>query len=140
MKSEISVTFCIASFEFDPDKITAETGVIPTKIARIGEPIIFPAAKVQPRINRKYKDNRWQVESQADPAGKLEAHLMSLMKQLEPGWSTLVELGNQYGATFSCVVWDYNDARPEIYFDPSIIKRAAELNAGIEVIVYAIDD
>jgi hypothetical protein len=134
MKYEISVTFCIASFEFDPNEITAKTGVIPTHIARIGEPV--SAAAIKPSIKAKIKDNRWEVKSELAPSAELEAHLRSLIKRLQPGWSALVELGTQYGAMFTCVVWDYNDERPAIYFDRSIIKCATELNAGIEVIVY----
>ena len=135
MKSEIYVTFCIASFESDPNEITAKTGVIPTHIARIGEPI-SAAAKVKSSVHAKIKDNIWEVKSELDPSAELEAHLKGLIKRLQPGWPALVELGNQYGAMFTCVVWDYSNERPAICFDESIIKCAAELNAGIEVIVY----
>ncbi len=135
MTSEIYVTFCIASFEFEPNEITAKTGVIPTRMARIGEPI-SAAAKVKSPVNAKIKATRWEVKSELDPSAELEAHFMSLIKRLQPGWSALVELGTQYGAMFTCVVWDYNNERPAIYFAQSIIKCATELNAGIEVIVY----
>ncbi len=138
MRSEIYVTFRIASFEFDPNEITAKTGVIPTHIARTGE--LIAASAIKPSIKVKNKDNRWEVKSGLDPSTELEAHLRSLIKRLQPGWSALVELGAQYGAIFSCVVWDYNDARAAICFDQSIIKCAAELNADIEVIVYALTE
>jgi hypothetical protein len=45
-----------------------------------------------------------------------------------------------YGGMFTCVIWDYNDARPAIYFDQKTIKAIAELNAEIQVSVYAMSE
>jgi Domain of unknown function (DUF4279) len=132
----IDIDYCIEGFAFDPDEITQRTGIKPSKVARAGEPVPW-ASKIKSETIPKIKFSRWELQSNLDSSVDVEEQIRVLIQRLQPAWSEFVNLGKEYDGIFTCVIWDYSDARPAIYFDKDIIKFAAELNALIQVSVYS---
>jgi hypothetical protein len=133
----IDIDYCIEGFAFDPNEITKRTGIEPSNIARAGEPVSW-ASKIKSGSIPKIKFSRWELQSNLDPLTDVEDQMRTLIQRLQAAWPEFIKLGNEYDAIFTCIIWDYSDARPAIYFDKDIVKSAAELNALIQVTVYSI--
>ncbi len=125
MRSEIYVTSWLSGFDADPAEITAIVGIEPSDIRR--------------RVERpQVKENEGSVHSGLGPEADLPTQVASLLGRLEPAWQSLFELGPRYDAGIVCVVRSHGGDRPAIWFDSDIVKRAAELNACIDVDLYAL--
>jgi hypothetical protein len=128
MEFEISVLFELRGSELEPEKITALLGIIPTKTWRVND-------LVHPKAGVRRKSNGWSLKSQLDKSAELDEHIKSIFEELQPSWQSLVEICKQYDALISCAVYRYQQI-PAIDLDKDIVKKAAELNAGIDVDVY----
>jgi hypothetical protein len=128
MEFEISVLFELRGSELEPEKITALLGIIPTKSWRVND-------LVHPKAGVRRKSNGWSLKSQLDKSAELDEHIKSIFEELQPSWQSLVEICKQYDALISCAVYRYQQI-PAIDLDKDIVKKAAELNAGIDVDVY----
>jgi hypothetical protein len=128
MEFEISVSFELKGSELEPEKITALLGIIPTKIWRVND-------LVHPKAGVRRKSNGWSLKSNLDQSADLDEHIKSIFEELQPSWQSLVEICKQYDALISCAVYRYQQI-PAIDLDKDIVKKAAELNAGIDVDVY----
>jgi uncharacterized protein DUF4279 len=134
MYSEVYAEFNLFGLDMDPDQVTALVGISPSKTWRLGDPIGPP-----PLILR-YKNNGWRLKSELPLSLDLEEHVKSVIDQLQPSWAAFVELGTRYSAEISCVVKSYGGDRPPISFNEAVVKRAAELNAAIDIDLYIFDD
>ena len=139
-KYEIRVSYGIDAFEFDPDEITSITGLKPSKVLRAGEPVSWAKKIKSGRVIPQVKYNSWELKSELEPLTDLDEHIRVLIQRLKPSWSEFVKLGAQYCGMFTCIVWDYSDARPAIFFDQDIVKDIAEINAGIKVSVHTLNE
>jgi hypothetical protein len=128
MEFEISVLFELRGSELEPEKITALLGIIPTKTWRVND-------LVHPKAGVRRKSNGWSLKSQLDKSAELDEHIKWIFEELQPSWQSLVEICKQYDALISCAVYRYQQI-PAIDLDKDIVKKAAELNAGIDVDVY----
>jgi len=128
MEFEISVSFELKGSELEPEKITALLGIIPTKTWRVND-------LVHPKAGVRRKSNGWSLKSQLDKSAELDEHIKSIFEELQPSWQSLVEICKQYDALISCAVYRYQQI-PAIDLDKDIVKKAAELNAGIDVDIY----
>jgi len=128
MGFEISVLFELRGSELEPEKITALLGIIPTKTWRVND-------LVHPKAGVRRKSNGWSLKSQLDKSAELDEHIKSIFEELQPSWQSLVEICKQYDALISCAVYGYQQI-PAIDLDKDIVRKAAELNAGIDVDVY----
>ncbi len=128
MEFEISVSFELRGSELEPEKITALLGIIPTKSWRVND-------LVHPKAGVRRKSNGWSLKSQLDKSAELDEHIKSIFEELQPSWQSLVEICKQYDALISCAVYRYKQI-PAIDLDKDIVRKAAELNAGIDVDVY----
>jgi hypothetical protein len=133
MKSELSASFMLLGQEFDPAQVTAWVGLTPSRTWRIGD-------LVQPPAILRHKRNGWVLDSTLPASADLEEHVKSVLERLQPSWAVLVELALQYDTVISCVVYSYGGDRPAMHFDKDIVKRAAELNAAIDIDLYIFDD
>lgn len=129
MRSDVYAALKITDPELDPDEVTAYLGMAPSKTWRVGDPVI-PGAKL------REKANGWLLKSGLPLAAPLEEHIRSLMELLQPVWPALVELCNKRHAEIYCVVYSYGGDRPGIFFDRDAVRRAADLNADIDVDLY----
>ena len=128
MEFEISVDLELRGSELEPEKITALLGIIPTKTWRVKD-------LVHPKAGVRRKSNGWSIKSQLDKSAELDEHIKSIFEELQPSWQSLVEICKQYDALISCAVYRYQQI-PAIDLDKDIVKKAAELNAGIDVDIY----
>jgi hypothetical protein len=131
MESKIYAYFLLCYFECDPEEITKIVGVSPTDVWRIGD-------KITNRSTLKRKENGWRLKSNLEQTSDLDAHIKNVLERLKPGWGKLRELGLQYYAEISCVIYCYDPQSPVIHFDKEIIKAAIELNAEIDVDYYSL--
>jgi Domain of unknown function (DUF4279) len=138
-KYRVDVDYSIEGFEFDPEEITLITGIEPSKVTRAGESVSWES-KIRTGSVPKVKFNLWELKSDLDSLTEVNEQVSGLIQQLKPSWSEFVKLGDRYGGMFTCVIWDYSDARPAIYFDQTTVKAIAELNAEIQVSVYALEE
>ncbi|HLO89414.1 MAG TPA: DUF4279 domain-containing protein, partial [Nostocaceae cyanobacterium] len=130
-ESEIYAYFLLCYFECDPEEITKIVGVSPTDVWRIGD-------KITNRSTLKRKKNGWRLKSNLEQTADLDAHIRNVLERLKPGWEKLRELGLQYYAEISCVIYNYEAQVPVMHFDKEIIKAAAELNAEIDIDYYSL--
>lgn len=129
MESETDAVFTLTGSDLDPDRVTALTGVQPSRTWRTGE-LITERAIV------RYKNNGWTLRSNV--SGDLNEEISDVLDLLQPAWSQFVALSSRSYAEIACVVYSYGGARPPIHFDRDIVRRAAELNAAIDVDLYVL--
>ena len=135
--NKIYAYFRLSGVDFDPDEITAKVGIEPTQTWKTGDLVIRPKGR---RVTRKF--SIWEVKSKLDPLGELDPtevldlHVESVFEQLEPGWESLVKICPDYDALICGVIYAYTDM-PAISLTKENIKKISELNAGIDIDVYA---
>lgn len=135
----VSVRFQLAGFPYDPEEVTAATGVAPTKTWRRGDVVAETPRGVQRR-----RRNTWIVESDVpagadtDPGRALDLHLASVLDRLAPGAETLSRLGAEHDAAVLCTVAITGSTVPTISFDRATIRQVASLNAALDVDVYVL--
>jgi hypothetical protein len=126
MESEVYAYFLLIGVDFQPDEITAQVGITPTKTWTKGD-LRLPGAVV------RHQENGWMVLSKLDRSADLEEHIKSVLEQLQPSWDILQKLCLLHSAEFACVVYSYGGDRPAIHFDREVIKQVNELNSTIDV-------
>lgn len=135
--NKIYAYFQLSGVALDPDEITAKVGIEPTQTWKTGDLVIRPKGR---RVTRKF--SIWEVKSKLDPLGELDPtevldlHVESVFEQLEPGWESLVKICPDYDALICGVIYAYTDM-PAISLTKENIKKISELNAGIDIDVYA---
>jgi len=122
MESEISASFTLTGVDFEPEKITAKVGIIPTKIWKVGD-LINPKAIV------RRKHNGWSIKSKLQNLNNINDHIKSVFEQLQPGWLPLIDICKRHFTEINCVIYVKGDERPAIHFDKDIVDKAATVNA-----------
>lgn len=132
MPFEISASFNLTGLDFDPQNITDKLGIIPTKTWKIGD-------LVHPKATLKRQHNGWVINSKLGKNNDLEAHIKSLFEQLQPIWDIVQEIGHNYDAEISCVI--YTEAEvPAIHLDKEIINKSHQINAEIDIDLYILPE
>ncbi len=132
MSFEISASLSFTGLNFDPQSITKELGIIPTKTWKLGD-LIHPKATV----TRQH--NGWFLESQLSKNYELENHIKSLFEQLKPVWDIVQQMSHNYDTEISCVI--YTDGEiPTIHLDQEIINKSNQINAEIDIDLYILPD
>ncbi len=132
MESEIYAYFALTGLDFEPEEITAKVGIIPTKTWRAGDLITS-------RGTIRKKHNGWRLDSKLEKSAELEAHIKSVIEQLQAGWLPLVEVCSQYYAEIACVIYYRSGSVPAIHFDKLIMQQVAELKTEIDVDFYVLE-
>jgi Domain of unknown function (DUF4279) len=117
--------------DFNPDDITARTGIIPTDVRRIGEPMPH-------RAGRAWDQSKWSLYSKLARSAAIEEHVDSVLEQLQPAWQSFVELGSEYEAQLECVIQMYEAQGGGVYFSREVVQQAAALNAFIDIDSYCL--
>ncbi|MGV0025828.1 DUF4279 domain-containing protein [Phormidesmis priestleyi] len=128
MTSEISASFTLTGLDFEPEEITAKTGITPTKTWVKGD-LIHPKAKIQ------QEHNGWSLQSKLEKSADLQDHVQSVLEQLKPGWRSLIEICSHHFAEIDCVIYTSGQI-PAIHFDKAIVEQISKLNAEIDVDLY----
>ena len=126
MVSEVYAAFILTGSDLDPDQITAQLGITPSRTWRTGD-------LVMERASIRHKNNGWSVKSDIPMSEDLEEHVEMVLQRLKPAWKSLRKLSTRYTALIDCVVYSHGGARPAIFFNKDVIKRISELNAEIDV-------
>jgi hypothetical protein len=134
MNHKIFVAFRLMNFDCTPEEITSKIGIVPAESWRAGE-------LVTKKGSMKHESNGWEVDSHAPRFEDLETHVKSVLEQLKPSWSSLVEISAQCYTEISCTIYIYSEAQvPAIHFDKDIVQQLAELNADIDIDLYILTD
>ncbi|HXT02105.1 MAG TPA: DUF4279 domain-containing protein [Elusimicrobiota bacterium] len=138
VKTETRVRFNIVDFDFDPASITETLGVQPTKTWKIGEPRYAPEISAQRAGSplAYWKNNGWVLKSSLAEDRTVDDHVEALIKILAPCWGQLKELAPKCYFELAVTMRMFNVDRPPLWFDASLIKKLAELNAHVDVDLY----
>lgn len=133
MRSEASASFELTGDSLDPDDVTLQTGILPSRSRRAGD-------LVDSLIPLRSRVNRWSVKSRLPRSANLRDHVADVFAQLRPGWRIVLQLSSRYAAEISCEVWSYGGARPSVNFDQDMVRDSAALGADISIDLYVVDD
>jgi hypothetical protein len=131
MEVEIAVSLTLTGAALDPQQLTAWTGLLPSRTWMAGE-LIREGALL------RYEHSGWSIRSGLPHSRSLEDHVDALLRRLKPGWDTLLGLCQRYDAEVACAVYSYGGARPAIHLRKDQCRRLSELNASLDVDVYAL--
>jgi hypothetical protein len=132
MASEISASFTLTGIELDPAEISAKVGITPTASWMKGD-------LIDPRGVIRYQENGWSIQSTLDKYASLEDHVKSVLEQLQPSWSSLVEVSAQNYAEIDCVIYTRGQA-PEMHLDKDILRQISQLNAELDLDLYVLPE
>lgn len=132
MPFEISASLTITGLDFDPQDITDQLEIIPTKTWKMGD-LIHSKGTI------KRKHNGWVIESNLSKDNELEDHIKVLFKQFHPVWKRVQEISHKYDIEISCVIYTDGEV-PSIHFDQEIINKSNQINAEIDIDLYILPD
>ena len=118
--------------EFEPDDITALTGLTPDHAFRKG-------TRPRPRASVR-KVSGWVVDSRLTPADEFHDHLTDLIALLRPCWDTLRSLGRTHQAFVGAAIYCHWSQGPMIQVSPEHSASLADLGATLEFDIYALPE
>lgn len=128
MAQETLVRLKITSATYTPGAITSATGLQCDKSWHAGD-TRKPTTIVE-------KDNGWILNSGLSEAASLDEHMESLLGMIEPAKEVIRSFSATDSVELSIVI--YAPSPPALNFPYSIINRAAELGASIDIDLYII--
>jgi hypothetical protein len=119
---------------FDPDIITQATGVVPTKIYRVGDP-------VSTRASLKHTVNSWIIRSGATPTWNLADVLAPLVDGIKPQRDILNTLKAEFDfeSEFSCVV-EVRGETPGCVLSSATLADIASFGADLDIDIYLLPE
>lgn len=130
MRSDIWAALLLTGSALDPEQVTADAGMQPTKAWRRGD-------LISNRTPRRHEKGGWRLKSRLPVSADLAAHIDDVLDQLRPHWQQFVELGKRFDTTLECVVETFAYDRPAIALKKEVIKLLSELDAEFDVDLYA---
>lgn len=143
MKSKIKVFFEIWDFDVSVEELSKILGNIPTRTLKKGDPVPHRNSS---RISEKLHDNLvinrdlWALGSGLSETETLDAHIRALMAKISPYRQSFIRVCSKYPAVLSCVVRSYDGDRPEICFEPEVVREMSAFNASIDVDLYVLEE
>ncbi len=126
----ISTDQCYAYFHiagsFDPAKITAIVGILPTQTCMEGEVI--------PRSQKRRKCSHWELHSRLSRSAALEEHVSDVLDQLDSNKDGFRKLSVEHGGTMELV--GYLQDYPGIFLERAIIERLAQYALSLDCDLY----
>jgi hypothetical protein len=123
--------YVLTGTRLDPPRITATTGVTPSRTWKAGD-------VRNPRTGTRHELDGWRVDSPLPQSSSPEEHVEALVGHLARGWAALCELGARHDALVMCVVYMYDAEGPVFGLSPTVVQRLAELNAGFDADLYCL--
>jgi hypothetical protein len=122
----LTTYFDLVGDGFDPDEVTAELGIEPTKTWRRGESLV-------PRMRPRGHDG-WGLKFGGEPSCSFESQLAQLIRLMQPRSQALTALYDRLGirAHVTCEVLMEADA-PAICLDARMVAAMADLRADLEI-------
>ncbi|QPC83623.1 DUF4279 domain-containing protein [Phototrophicus methaneseepsis] len=122
-------SFIIRGESVDPEVITAQLSVAPSRSLRKGE---------KPRESDRYKPSPfglWSIEAETDNNATLIQQLQELLDVLEPKKLDIVQIAKQTNVWFQCAAFNGDG----LDIPNAILLRIASLRADLTVNVYPAD-
>jgi len=134
MRLEIQSYWSVHGVHVIPDEVTKALGIRPTETWALGD-VIGPTI-------RKHKNHGWRFDADIDDNKDTAAHLKNLVDMFYARRSELATVRERYDATIelTIVVYSYDGDRFDVYCDSKTILKLCEMNAGLWVDVYPLDD
>jgi len=129
---ERHVWYCLQG-DFDPDDITAPSGLTPTQTRRAGD-------RPNPRTTHRPPHSMWEMDSGLAPCDEFDEHLDALFERLQPGWVALTVLGDQHEAWSTAAISCREAQGPLVQVEPRAAVAPAELNATLGFDIYALPE
>lgn len=132
--SKLYISYKVIGFDLDPDEISHQAGLSPSKTWKKGD-------LVSDRAIVRYKRNGWQVASGLGTDSDFRDHIRALIEKLTPHRQILIEFAKLYYVELSCVIYmdqASDNPRPYAGFEPDEVAFFAELGVHIDFDLYAI--
>lgn len=133
-RNQIEVSLRIVGFECQPEEITQELGIQPTKVWQKGE-------QRNARGIMRNKQNGWGISSGIGRHKGFEHHMDALMMLIEPHLSSFTRVCNQYHTELSCAVYMYYDngeSIPWLGFDKRAVEFLHRIGAVVDFDMYVV--
>jgi hypothetical protein len=137
MATTVSISFILTGIGFEPNDITKELSIIPTKTWRINDDIGKPGKSAN-----KHKYDGWKLSTGHIQTLDVESSLNNVLEILQPVTEKLKELilRLNLGAEISCAIHIENGETPSIHFQQTTLRKITELNAEIDIDLYVFED
>jgi hypothetical protein len=110
--------------DIDPDALTAESGLTPTRVMRRGK---RPAP-----VGRPPTVTAWCIHAERSDQEGIDLVLRDLIERLRPGWDALVRFGRAYDVHVVVSV-EPHDTVPSLFVDRAVIQALADLRAWLDI-------
>lgn len=134
LKNKHYAWLLISDFDLNPDEITSQLGIEPTKTRVKGEYRLAGKKKPNQMINTS---NQWILDSELPNNISIEKQIHFLLEKIRPHKQKFQEITKKYYTEFSCALYFY-DANPGIHVDSSLLKELAELNVKLDLDIYCL--
>jgi hypothetical protein len=123
---ELSVCLTIRSSDLQPEAVTTQLGLQPTRTWKAGE------KRGSTRVVER--DSGWILRTPARPALEFDDLVSEVLNEIEPRASELLELAKQPGMTVRLDCVGYVTATvPSIYFENGLLRRMGALGVDLDV-------
>lgn len=140
LKSEsqptIRASIDVVDFGDDPELVTRELGIAPTRAGRKGEKYTNMAGRV---TERDIQESYWSLHSGAGYRASVEAHIGALLQQLQIVRFTAAKLPGGARAVLRCTIIP-DGALPDIRLSVEQMRQLAELGVPLELVVISVRD
>ena len=135
LKFKLDVMLVLQGESLDPDAITQQLSLQPSKSYRKGDSM--PGAhKMPPEVRaRLYKHGSWQLKSRLEPQSELEEHVRDLLEQVRPCQDAMRVLAQQYGGDIDCAAYGYEYV-PALWLPAEILAEVGALGLSLGISVY----
>ncbi len=124
--TEFILRICILDYPMNPDQLTRLLGVVPT----------FTHTKGAFRTpGHTFKRNAWQKDAISRGSLMMSAHVVRFLDRIRPMPERLKQLAGRCEVSIRCHINDCGKGYV-IYCDAGLVKRLAEMDASLEVIVH----
>ena len=134
MRSEIEVDFILTGRGVNVEAISDRLQIVPSETWRMGDVI-------KSTVLRRKRD-AWVLSSGLDRTMPYPVHVKALLDRLHPRHAEIRGICKELGleAEVSAGVESYDGDRPNLTLEAGEIRRLADLNAGLEIDLYILDD
>jgi hypothetical protein len=116
----------------DPEQVSRQTGLIPTRVARRGDRIERPLATLTE------KQGRWEVKSRLPPERPLAEHIDDVLSIVGPASAAIASVTPEFEVLLSCVV--YAETVPELGLSSQQVRTIANLGAAVDIDLILVGD
>ncbi len=123
----------ITGFNCDPDEVSGQLEMKPTKVWRAGDPVVASRPEA-----RKHRENGWRYAVQVADTDEeaelgLERALQKLVRVISTNQSCFVHLPSEASVELSCYLRIDGETRPVISFNKDAVRLIAAIGASIDV-------